>query len=77
MQRLFISAGAEAGIRPQDVVGAIANETTLAGSDVGVIDISARFSTVEVPADSAKEVIAALSATRIKGKKVKARRDRH
>ncbi len=77
MQRIFLSAGSEAGIRPQDVVGAIANETTLAGSEVGVIDISARFSTVEVPADAAKEVIAALSATRIKGKKVKARRDRY
>jgi ATP-dependent RNA helicase DeaD len=77
VQRIFISAGSEAGIRPQDVVGAIANETALTGSAVGAIDISARFTTVDVPAEAAKEVIAALSATRIKGKKVKARRDRH
>lgn len=77
MQSVFISAGFDAGIRPQDVVGAIANETSLSGSDVGAIDISGRFSTVEVPTEAVKEVIAALSSTRIKGKKVKARRDRH
>ena len=74
---LFIGAGEEAGIRPQDIVGAIANETSLSGRDVGSIEISQRFSTVQVPAAAATEVIRALSATRIKGNKVKVRRDRH
>ncbi len=76
-ERIFIGAGKEGGIRPQDIVGAIANETRLSGSDVGSIDISMRFTTVDVPADAAKEVIAALSKTRIKGNKVKVRRDRN
>ena len=74
---LFIGAGHEAGIRAQDIVGAIANETSLAGRDVGAIEISQRFSTVQVPVAAATEVIRALSSTRLKGNKVKVRRDRH
>ena len=76
-KRIYISLGKDAGVRPQDIVGAIANEAGLRGSDVGGIDISDRFTTAEVPADSAKKVIAALSRTRIQGRKVKARLDRH
>lgn len=58
-------------------MGAIANETGLTGADVGAVRISDRFTTVEVPSDAAKDVIRALSSTRIKGNKVKVRRDRH
>lgn len=75
--RLFLAAGRDEGIRPQDIVGSIANESRLEGSEIGPIRISDRFSTVEVPEGSADGVIAALSATRIKGKKVKVRRDRY
>jgi ATP-dependent RNA helicase DeaD len=74
--RVFVAAGREAGIRPQDLVGAIANETRLTGRDIGAIDITDRFSLVEVPSDAVKEVVAALKATRIKGRKVQVRRDR-
>ena len=74
---LFIGACEEAGIRPQDFVGAIANETSLSGRDVGSIEISQRFSTAQVPAAAATEAIRALSATRIQGNKVQMRRDRH
>ncbi len=76
-QRIFISAGRELGIRPQDIVGAIANETDLTGAQIGPIDIAGRFTTVDVPSEAAKDVIAALSRTRLKGKRVKARKDRH
>ena len=64
-------------MRPQDVVGAIANETDVSGRDIGAIEIADRFSTVEVPSSQAKQVIAALSRTRLKGNRVKARLDRH
>ena len=37
------------GIRPQDLVGAIANESDLSGRDIGAIEIGDRFSLVEVP----------------------------
>jgi ATP-dependent RNA helicase DeaD len=76
MTRIFVSAGRNAGIRPQDLVGAIANESRLSGRDIGAIEITDRFSLVEVPEDAATEVIAALRATRIKGKRVQVRGDR-
>ena len=75
MTRLFIGAGRQAGVRPQDIVGAIANETSLSGRDVGSIQLSDRFSLVEVPASAEREVISALNNTRLKGNKVRVRRD--
>jgi ATP-dependent RNA helicase DeaD len=74
--RLFLGLGRRAGIRPQDVVGAIAGESRLRGRDVGAIEIADRFSLVEVPESAADEVIAALRRTTIKGKKATVRRDR-
>ena len=61
--KLYIAAGRSAGIRPQDLVGAIANESRLSGRDVGAIEITDRFSLVEVPDDAVDEVIAALQQT--------------
>ncbi len=75
-QRIFINAGADAGLRPKDVVGAIAHEAGLPGKQIGPIDIGPRGTTVDVPAKSADKVIAALSKTRVKGQRVKARADR-
>jgi ATP-dependent RNA helicase DeaD len=74
--RIYIAAGRSTGIRPQDIVGAIAGETALSGHDVGAIEITDRFSLVEVPESSADEVLSALQNTRIKGKKVQVRLDR-
>ncbi|XXU37787.1 DEAD/DEAH box helicase [Sorangium sp. So ce1000] len=73
--RLHISAGRAAGIRPADLVGAIANEASLSSRDIGAIEIADGFSTVEVPAGAADAVIEALRATRLKGRKVQVRRD--
>ncbi len=74
--RLFVGAGRKAGVRPQDLVGAIAGESRLSGKDIGAIDIADRFSLVEVPESAVDEVIAALRATTIKGKKATIRRER-
>ena len=76
MVRLFIGAGRTAGIRPQDIVGAIAGEAGISGRSIGAIDIADGFSIVEVPGDAAKGVIAALRGSTIKGKKVIVRPDR-
>ena len=75
MTRLFVSLGRHAGIRPQDLVGAIAGEAGLSGRDVGEIQIGDRFSFVDVPASEADRVIEALRATKIRGRRVVARRD--
>jgi ATP-dependent RNA helicase DeaD len=74
--RLFVGAGRDAGIRPGDLVGAITGETGLAGRDIGAIEIHQRFALVEVPEASAEEVVRALRATMIKGRKATVRRDK-
>jgi len=74
--RVFIGAGRLAGVRPKDLVGAIAGESPLSGRDIGAIQIGDRFALVEVPADAVDTVVAALRGTTIKGKKVTVRRDR-
>jgi ATP-dependent RNA helicase DeaD len=74
--RLFIGLGRAAGVRPQDLVGAITGETHLSGRDIGAIEISDRFALVEVPSAAADEVVQALRRTQIKGRKATVRRDR-
>ncbi|MDK3255256.1 DEAD/DEAH box helicase [Blastococcus capsensis] len=74
--RLFVGVGRDAGIRPGDLVGAITGETGLTGRDVGSIEIHQRFALVEVPESAADEVVQALRATMIKGRKAQIRRDR-
>jgi ATP-dependent RNA helicase DeaD len=76
MTKLFVGAGRKAGIRPQDLVGAIANESRLSGRQIGAIEIQDRFSLVEVPEDAADEVVAALRASTVKGKRQTVRRER-
>jgi ATP-dependent RNA helicase DeaD len=74
--RLYIGAGREAGVRPQDLVGAITGEAGIAGREVGAIEIADRFSLVEVAEELAEGVIEALRASKIKGRKVTVRQDR-
>lgn len=76
MSRLFVGAGRTAGVRPQDLVGAIAGESRLSGRDIGAIEIADRFALVEVPEPAVDEVIAALRGTTIKGRRPTIRRER-
>ncbi len=76
MTRLYVNVGRASGVRPQDLVGAIAGEAGIPGRSIGAIDIADRFSLVEIPAELASGVIDALKRTRIKGQKVSARLDR-
>jgi ATP-dependent RNA helicase DeaD len=75
MTRIFIGAGRAAGIRPQDLVGAITGESRLSGRDIGAIEIADRFALVEVPETAADHVIAALRGSTIKGRKAAVRRE--
>ena len=74
--RIYIGVGRSGGIRPADLVGAIANEAHIDSKDIGHIDIADRFSLVEVPGNAADAIIAALRGATIRGKKVLVRRDR-
>ncbi|MFI2711093.1 DEAD/DEAH box helicase [Micromonospora sp. NPDC018662] len=74
--QVFIGLGRRAGVRPQDLVGAITGETRVSGRDIGSIEIADRFSLVEVPQGMADEVIQGLRGSTIKGRKATVRRDR-
>jgi ATP-dependent RNA helicase DeaD len=74
--RLFLGAGRKAGIRPADLVGAITGESGVTSRSIGAIEIADNFSLVEVPESLADNIIAALRATMIRGKKIPVRRER-
>jgi ATP-dependent RNA helicase DeaD len=74
--RLFFGIGRRAGLRPQDLVGAIAGESGLNARDIGAIQITDRFSLVEVPEPAAEMVIAALQRSTIRGRRPTVRRER-
>ena len=74
--KLFVGVGRAAGIRPADLVGAIANEAGISSRSIGAIDITDRFSLVEVPESQIDDIIRKLRGATIRGKKVLVRRDR-
>jgi ATP-dependent RNA helicase DeaD len=74
MTVLFVGAGKDAGIRPADLVGAIAGEARLESRQIGAIRIDARHALVEVPESAAERVISALRATKLRGQRVNVRR---
>ena len=76
MARLYVGAGRNAKVRPADLVGAIVNEAGVDPRAIGAIQITDRFSLVEVPEEIADEIIGTLRASTIKGKRVPVRRDR-
>src|SRR4029077_7104734 len=59
-ERIFIGAGRSAGIRPGDLVGAITGEADIDSRELGKIEITERFSIVEVPARLSAKIIEAL-----------------
>jgi ATP-dependent RNA helicase DeaD len=74
--RLFVGVGRRANVRPADLVGAIVNEAGVDPRAIGAIQITDRFSLVEVPDEIADDIIGSLRATTIKGRRVPVRRDR-
>ena len=68
--RIYIGAGSAAGIKPGDLVGAIANEANVQSKVLGGIEILDRFSLVEVPEAMAAKIVERLGRARIKGQKV-------
>jgi len=70
MTRLYIDAGRDDGVRPADIVGAIANEAGIPGRAIGAIELFERFALVEVPGNLTEKVLRALSRTTIRGRKI-------
>ena len=69
--RLWMSLGEAQGIKPIDVVNAVAGETGLPGKVVGTVDVREKHLFVDVAAEHANGIIAKLNRASIKGHKVK------
>ena len=75
LARIYVGAGRKNNLRPTDLVGAIVNEAGIDAREIGTIEITDRFSLVELPEERIDQVIKALRASTIKGKKLTVRRD--
>ena len=75
-EQLWIGGGRRAGLRPGDLVGAIANEAGVPGSVVGAIQLFDDFALVDVQGQVADAVEHALRNATIRGQKLPVRRER-
>ena len=74
--QLWIGGGRRAGLRPGDLVGAIANEAGVPGSVVGAIQLFDDHALVDVQASVAEAVAHALRNAKVRGHKLPVRRER-
>ncbi len=73
---LYLNVGRTAGVRPADLVGAIAGEADVDSSVIGAIRIGDDSSLVEVPEALATRIIVSLRHAKVRGRRVTVRRDR-
>ena len=71
--KLLIAVGYEHGLRPQDVVGAIANEAGIPGRAIGAIEIFPTSTVVELPMQLGTRVLTSLRRTYMRGQAAKPR----
>jgi ATP-dependent RNA helicase DeaD len=75
MVRLFITVGSRDGVRPSDLVGALANQGGVSSSELGKVEIRESFSIVEASPAVAETLIEKVTGTSIKGRRAIVRRD--
>ena len=67
MEIFRIEVGHNHGVKPGNIVGAIANETGIDGDHIARIRIEDAYSTVELPAGMPKELFEELKKIRVAG----------
>jgi ATP-dependent RNA helicase DeaD len=70
METFRIEVGHAHGVKPGNIVGAIANETGIDGDHIARIRIEDDYSTVELPAGMPKELIEELKKIRVAGQQL-------
>ena len=70
MERYRIEVGRQHGVRPGDIVGAIANEAGLESRYIGNIDINPEFSLVDLPTGMPKVIFMELKKTWVKSRQM-------
>jgi len=68
MERFRIEVGHNHGVKPGNIVGAIANEAGLDGEHIGYIDIKEDFSLLDLPIGMPREVFNDLRKIRVCGR---------
>jgi ATP-dependent RNA helicase DeaD len=74
--RLFVSIGDMEGVKPSDLLGALAGESGVEGSSFGKIEIRDTYSLVEVRPADAEKVIKAVNGSTIRGRSARVDYDR-
>jgi ATP-dependent RNA helicase DeaD len=75
-ERYRIDVGHEHGVKPGNIVGAIANEAGLAGEHIGHISIEKNFSLVDLPIGMPRDIFMDLKKVRVCGRPMKISLDR-
>ena len=68
MQRYRLAVGYNDGVKPGNIVGAIANEANIESKFIGHIEIFDGFATVDLPNEMPKETVDHLKKTRVCGR---------
>jgi ATP-dependent RNA helicase DeaD len=71
MQRYRVEVGREHGVQPGNLVGAIANESGLSGSEIGRIDIYDQYSIVGLPEGMPPSVFDSLKNAWVSGRQLR------
>ncbi|APZ93898.1 DEAD/DEAH box helicase [Fuerstiella marisgermanici] len=71
MDRYRIEVGWQDGVKPGNIVGAVANEGGIDGDNIGPISIHDEFSTIDLPTGMPRDVFQTLQQTRVAGKQLR------
>ena len=74
--RLFVSIGELEGVKPSDLLGALAGESGVDGSSFGKIEVRDTYSLVEVRPSEAERVIKSVNGSSIRGRSARVDYDR-
>ena len=74
--RIFLTIGERDGIKPGDLVGAIAATANITGANIGKIELRDTHALVEIVGANAAEVAEKITGANIKGRRVVARLER-
>lgn len=73
MNRYRISVGRRDGVRPGNIVGAVANEAGIEGDHIGPIRIYDSYSTIDLPADMPQDIFETLQDVHVSGRQLRLR----
>lgn len=76
MTRYRVSVGHKDGVKPGQLVGALANEGGIEGARIGRIDIRNAFSVVELPSSLPTSILAKMARARVAGRPLEISEDR-